>query len=371
MNLIPYTKHAIDQSDIDAVVETLRSDFLTQGSKPAEFEQELAAACGARYAVVFSSGTAALHGAYFAAGLRSGDEFITTPLTFVATVNAGLYLGAIPVLCDISIADYLIDQERIWPLVTPGTKVIVPVAYAGYPIDLKALREKSAAAGIVVILDAAHALGACIRGEPVSRYADMTMLSFHPAKHVATGEGGAILTDNKEYYDKLMLFRTHGITKNTREPSSCVPEAWYYEMRELGFQYRLTDIQCALGISQLKKLGASLAKRQKIADRYKSELNLDWLRLPPEPKDGNHAWHLYPVLVKKDRHRFFDYLRANSILAQVHYIPVHYMPYYKGMFGKFSNAEAFYECEVSLPMFPTLTDDEQGYVIDTIRRYNA
>jgi len=381
MNPIPYTKHSIDQSDIDAVVQALRSDFLTQGIKPAEFEQQLAITCGARYAVVFSSGTAALHGAYFAAGLGPGNEFITTPLTFVATANAGLYLGATPVLCDISMSDYLIDQEQIWRYVTPRTKVIAPVAYAGYPIDLKALHERAANNGITVVLDAAHALGARLHGDPISRYADMTMLSFHPAKHVAAGEGGAVLTDSKEYYGKLMLFRTHGITKDPEQLDDC--GAWYYEMRELGFNYRMTDIQCALGISQLKKLGASIKRRQEIADRYKAELSLDWLTLPPEPKGGGHAWHLYPVLAREERRRFFDYLRENGILAQVHYIPVHYMPYYKGGQGGgslgnpmaphliFPNAEEFYEREVSLPMFPALTDEEQGYVVDVIRRYVA
>ncbi|MCL2699734.1 MAG: UDP-4-amino-4,6-dideoxy-N-acetyl-beta-L-altrosamine transaminase [Defluviitaleaceae bacterium] len=371
MKPIPYTKHSIDQSDIDAVISVLQSDFLTQGPKPAEFERELAACCGSKYAVVFSNGTAALHGAYFAAGLGAGDEFITAPLTFAATVNAGVYLGATPVLCDISMKDYTIDQERVWRHVTDRAKAIVPVAYAGYPIDLKALREKAAAEGITVILDAAHALGATVNGEPISKHADMTMLSFHPAKHVATGEGGAVLTDNKAYYDKLMMFRTHGITKEA------LPEeqgAWYYEMRELGFNYRLTDIQCALGISQLKKLDASLKRRKEIADRYKAGLSdLNWLTLPPEPSDGGHAWHLYPVLVteKTGRRRFFDYLRANGISPQVHYIPVHYMPYYRESFktGDFPNAEDFYEREVSLPMFPALTDDEQGYVIDVIKRY--
>jgi dTDP-4-amino-4,6-dideoxygalactose transaminase len=237
------------------------------------------------------------------------------------------------------------------------------------------LYETASAAGIVVVLDAAHAIGARAKGEPIGRYADMTMLSFHPAKHVATGEGGAILTDNKAYYDKLVLFRSHGITKDPDALGDSSACAWYYEMRELGFNYRLTDIQCALGISQLKKLGASLARRQEIADRYKRELNLDWLTLPPEPESHGHAWHLYPVLVKAERRRFFDYLRGNGILAQVHYIPVHYMPYYKekNWFkpGDFPNAEEFYEREVSLPMFPELTESEQGHVIDVIRRYDA
>ena len=373
MGLIPYTKHSIDQSDIDAVVLTLRSDFLTQGPKPAEFEYKLAEACGARYAVVYSSGTAALLGAYYAAGLRPGDEFITTPITFVATVNAGLFLGATPVLCDISMSDYMIDQAKIWEYVTPRTKIITPVAYAGYPIDLKLLQQKAAASGIAVILDAAHAIGARVQGTPICRYADMTVLSFHPAKHVAAGEGGAVLTDNKEYYNRLIMFRTHGVTKHPAMLSDY--GSWYYEMRELGLNYRLTDIQCALGISQLTRLKASLAARQKIADRYRLELNLDWLTLPPEPEDGGHAWHLYPILVKTGRHRFFNYLRAKGILAQVHYIPVHYMPYYKEKKwfrpGDFPNAEEFYEREVSLPMFPALTDDEQGYVIDMIRRYEV
>lgn len=374
MEPIPYAKHTIDQDDIDAVTAVLRSDFLTQGPGVSEFENALATACGSRYAVVFANGTAALHGAYFAAGIGPGDEFITTPITFVASANAGLYMGAAPVLCDISMEDYLIDQDRLWRLISPRTKVITPVSYAGYPAELEALHKKAAKAGIVVIHDAAHALGAVRRGAPVGRHADMTMLSFHPAKHAAAGEGGAILTDNEVYFRRLVSFRSHGITKNPAELTEN-HGGWYYEMQALGFNYRLTDMQCALGLSQLKKLDVSLKRRKEIADRYRAELRLDWLTLPPEPEDGAHAFHLYPVLVNADRRRFYDYLHANGIKAQVHYIPVHYMPYYKEAFGfkpgDFPVAEEFYSREVSLPMFPGLTDGEQSYVIDTVRGYDA
>ncbi len=371
---IPYGKHFIDDSDIQAVIETLKSDSMTQGPKVEEFERALAKYCGAKYAVAFSNGTAALHGAYHASGIGEGNNFITSTLTFVATANAGLYCGAEPILCDINSKTYNIDLDKAKKLVTPNTKVIAPVSLAGYPADLEDLFEWANERGITVIHDAAHAIGATVRGQSVSKFAHMTMLSFHPVKHVATGEGGAIITDCEKFYESLLRFRTHGITKS---PDDLIENhgGWYYEMQELGFNYRITELQCSLGISQIKKLENSLKRRQEIAEIYNSELNLDWLTLPQTPHDGVHAFHLYPVLVNDEKKRkpLYDYLHENNIKVQVHYVPIHCMPYYRNNFGfkigDFPNAEDFYSREISLPMYPTLTYEEQQYVIKKVKEF--
>lgn len=379
MNPIPYGRHFIDDGDISAVVEALKSDFLTQGSRVNEFEETVAAYHNCKYAVAFSSGTAALHGAYYASGMSAGDEFITSNNTFVASANAGLYVGGTPVLCDITMEDYNIDQVQAWEKVTPKTKVITPVSYAGNPADLKELYEKAAERRIVIIHDAAHAIGAKCNGHNICDFAHMTMLSFHPVKHVTTGEGGMILTNDEKYYKKLILFRSHGITKNSDDMENRLENSpWYYEMQELGYNYRLTDLQCALGISQMKKLDASIKRRNIIADTYAGELSgVQWLTTPGENKNKRHSYHLYPVLVDKktDRGKFFNYLRAENIFVQVHYIPVSYMPYYQKNFGckkgDFPVCEDFYDREISLPMFPTITETEQQYVIDKIKAFGG
>ena len=388
---IPYGRQFIDESDIHAVVETLKSDFMTQGPKVAEFEQVVAEYHGCKYAVAFSNGTAALHACYYASEIKIGESFITSPITFAATANAGLYVGAVPKFVDISLETYNLDIKLLDGVLTEDVKVVTPVSFAGYPVDLKSIRE-IIGEDRVLIHDAAHAIGAKFDGRNIVDYADMTVLSFHPVKHIACGEGGMVLTNSKEYYDKLILFRTHGITKNTEQLSK-IDGPWYYEMLELGYNYRLTDMQSALGITQMEKLDHSLYKRNMIAREYIRLLNeLNWIILPDVVSDLNwldeeiyfdldkkpevlHSYHLFPIRLDESVNRkdFYEYLRSKSIFSQVHYIPVHTLPYYQDNFGfsygDFPNAESFYNSEISLPMFPTLTEEEFNYIITVIKEY--
>ncbi len=391
MQVIPYGTQFIDQEDIDAVIATLKSPTMTQGPKVEEFEKRVADYLGIKYAVSFSNGTAALHAAYYASGIKKGESFITSPNTFVASANGGLYVGALPKFVDIDPVTFNIDTTKIKEELTDDVKVITPVSYAGYPVDLKEIRE-IVGSNRVIIHDAAHAIGAQRSGSNILEYADMAMLSFHPVKHVATGEGGMIITNSKEFYDKLMSFRTHGITKDPLSMEK-VEGPWYYEMQELGYNYRLTDLQSALGITQMNKLDHSLFRRNQIAQKYFDELSTqDWLELPT-PIDGLnwltdedfdqlkqkpknlHSYHLFPVQItdKSKRKDFFNYLRKNNIFFQVHYIPVHLQPYYKREFGfkegDFPIAESFYASEISLPMFPTLTSEQQDYIIKKIKEF--
>ena len=377
MNTISYGHQFIDDDDISEVVNALKSDYLTQGPKIDEFEKALCDYCGCEYAVLFSNGTAALHGAYFASGIKSGDEFITTPITFAASANAGLYMGAHPVFCDIDKNSYNIDPDLILDAVNDKTKVVTPVSYGGNPFELKKIYNTLKEKGIIVIHDAAHALGAKRDGYGIVDFCDMAMVSFHPVKHITTGEGGVILTNNKGFYEKLRLFRSHGITKNP-EKLKFGNEPWYYEMQELGYNYRITDIQCALGISQLKKADRFLKRRNEIAGIYFNELK-DYSKFKIiKPYDNNktiNAFHLYPVLLENsgERKRFFEYMRENNIWVQVHYIPLHLMPYYRDNFGfkdgDFPNAEDFYQREVSVPMYPSLSDSELSYVIEIMKKF--
>ncbi|MGG5316759.1 UDP-4-amino-4,6-dideoxy-N-acetyl-beta-L-altrosamine transaminase [Enterococcus sp. AZ072] len=391
MKPIPYGTQFIDQNDIDQVVETLKSPYMTQGPKVREFEEVVAKYLGCKYAVAFSNGTAALHACYHVSGIKKGETFITSPNTFVASANAGLYVGAVPKFVDIDKDTHNIDPAKLSSALTSDTKVVTPVSYSGYPVDLKTIRE-IVGEERVIIHDAAHAIGAKLEGKNIIDYADMTILSFHPVKHVATGEGGMVVTNSKEYYKKLKRFCTHGITK---EPQELTKEEgpWYYEMVELGYNYRLTDLQSALGISQMRKLNNSLYVRNKIADRYNKLLsNVEWLELPKAISDLSwvneispdsigtianlNAYHLYPLQVKDPniRKRLFCYLRENGILVQVHYIPVHLQPYYVNNFGFKSGdypvAEEFYSKEISLPMFPTLTKEQQRYVVEKLKEFN-
>lgn len=390
--IIPYGTQYIDEEDIKAVIETLKSPYMTQGPKVAEFEKVVAEYHECKYAVAFSNGTAALHACYYACGLEKGDEFITSPITFVASSNGGLYLGGVPKFVDIDKKTYNIDVDKIENSITSKTKVITPVSFAGFPVDLKAIREIADRYNLKIIHDAAHAIGAKINGRNIVDYADMTILSFHPVKHVATGEGGMVLTNDENFYKKLQLFRTHGITRNEEELVEN-HGAWYYEMQELGYNYRITDLQCALGITQMNKLDNSIYRRNQIAKKYEEELkDLDWLELPlnyfdkewlkeekynslEEKPENLNSYHLFPVLLKNkdDRKRFFDYMRANNIWVQVHYIPVHIMPYYKDEFGYKKGdlpvAEDFYNREVSLPMYPSISDDEFEYVVEVVREF--
>ncbi|HBK53528.1 UDP-4-amino-4,6-dideoxy-N-acetyl-beta-L-altrosamine transaminase [Syntrophomonas wolfei] len=367
---IPYGRQNIDQDDIDAVIEVLRSAWITQGPWGEEFEKQVAAYCGVSYAVAFNSGTSALHAAIYAARIGPGDEVITSPITFLATANAAIYTGARPVFVDMDINSYCIDPQLIEAAITPRSRAIVPVDYAGYPVDMSVIKEIARKHNLLIIEDAAHALGAWRQGRAVGQDADMSILSFHPVKHITTGEGGMVLTNNPELQERLRGFRSHGIVRDaSRMMENYGP--WYYEMQSLGYNFRLSDIQAALGISQLKKLENFVEERQRIARYYdRAFAGMKQLNIPPQPVAGDrHAYHLYPLLLSSgiDRRKLFSYLRERKIGVQVHYIPVHLQPYYRKNYaygpGDFPVAEDFYRREISLPIFPGLKREEQDYVI--------
>jgi UDP-4-amino-4,6-dideoxy-L-N-acetyl-beta-L-altrosamine transaminase len=373
-HFIPYSRQSIDEDDIKAVSDVLRSDFITQGPKISEFEDALASYCGARHAVVFNSGTSALHGAYFVSGLKEGDEFITTPNTFVATANAGLYLGAIPVFVDIELDTGTINADIIEQAVTNKTKAIIPVHYAGHPCDMEHIFAIAQKHGLIVIEDACHALGAKYKNGNIGscEYSDMAVFSFHPLKSITTGEGGAVLTNNKIFYKKLLTFRSHGILKNgfINEPHG----EWYYEMQSLGYNYRMTDIQAALGLSQLKKLDFFIERRRYIAQTYNEAFqNNPILKVPFEKKDCLSAFHLFVLLIDFkllgiDRQAMANNLKKLSIGTQVHYIPIYYHPYYKELLHKKECpvAESYYERCLSIPLHPKMTDDDIKLVPDSV-----
>jgi perosamine synthetase len=374
--LLPYGRQTIDDGDVQAVVETLRSDWLTTGPKVGEFEEAFAAWVGAKYAVSFSSGTAALHGAAFAAGIASKDEAITSPLTFAATANCILYQGGTPVFAEVAADTLNIDPDCIAPLVTSRTKALLPVDYAGHPTDLDGILEIAERHGLTVIEDACHALGAEYRGRRVGSISHMTVFSFHPVKHVTTGEGGMVTTNNAGFAETLRKFRNHGISSNARDRQR---EAQYhYEMVLLGFNYRLTDIGCALGLQQLTKLEANVARRREIAARYTSALReIPGVIVPSVRGDVLPAWHLYPIRLdlprlSTGRDEIFRALRAENIGVNVHYIPVHLHPYYRERFGygggEFPVAESAYQSLISLPMFHGITDDDAKDVIRAMEK---
>ncbi|MGA9814541.1 MAG: UDP-4-amino-4,6-dideoxy-N-acetyl-beta-L-altrosamine transaminase [Terriglobales bacterium] len=374
--LLPYGHQSVDEGDIQAVVATLRSDWLTTGPKIAEFEEAFAARSGARHAVSFSSGTAALHGAVFTAGLKAGDEAITSPLTFVATANCVLYQEGVPMFADVSPDTLNLDPEQAAARVSPRTRAILPVDYAGHPADLSAILDLAERHGLVVIEDASHALGAEYKGRSVGSVAHMTVFSFHPVKHITTGEGGMVTTDNPKFAETLRRFRNHGITSEARQRQSA--GQWYYEMELLGFNYRLTDIACSLGIQQLKKLEANLARRRQIAARYGAAFReIAEVIAPVVRHDANPAWHLYPIRLdgtklKADRSQVFTALRAENIGVNVHYIPVHRHPYYRERFGyrggEYPVAEDAYERLISLPMFHGMSDEDVEDVIRAVEK---
>jgi perosamine synthetase len=369
--LLPYGRQSIGEDDVQAVVDVLRSDWLTTGPKVGEFEEAFAAHVGAKHALSFSSGTTALHGCAFAAGLQPGDEAITTPMTFAATANCILYQGATPVFADVSADTLNLDPEKVGARITPRTRAILPVDYAGHPADIDAFLGLAARHGIAVIEDASHALGALYKNRRVGSIADLTVFSFHPVKHLATGEGGIVTTERGDYAEILRRFRNHGISSDARQRRA--EGQWHYEMVSLGFNYRLTDIACALGLSQLQKIDANLSRRRKIADRYAVGLrDLDAITLPAVRTQVDPAWHLFPIRLNPDklsanRTRIFRALRAENIGVNVHYIPVHRHPYYRDRFGyrggEYPIAEDAYERLISLPMFHGMTD---GDVVDVI-----
>lgn len=369
--MIPYGKQTIDQDDIQAVVDVLKSDFLTTGPKIAEFEQTVADYVGAKYAVAISNGTSALHAACFAAGIGPGDEVITTPLTFAASANCVLYCGGTPVFADVDPKTYNIDPEDIRRKITDRTKAIIAVHLAGQPCDMDAIHSIAHEYGLIVIEDGAHALGSVYKGKKVGSLSDMTTFSFHPVKPITTGEGGMIVTDNEEFYKKMALFRSHGITRDdsmmTRNDGP-----WFYQQFDLGYNYRITDIQCALGCSQMKKLDRFLARRKEIVARYNEAFaDCDNIITPYQLSDTESGWHLYIVQVKNcDRRQVFEAMREKGIGVNVHYIPVYMHPYYQEHGYEnvhCANAEEIYSHIISLPLYQGLTSEQQDYVIDTLK----
>ena len=372
--LLPYGKQSIDDDDVQAVVDVLRSDWMTTGPKVAEFEEAFAAWVGAKHAASFSSGTAALHGAAFAAGLKPGDEAITTPMTFAATANCVLYQGARPVFADVCIDTLNIDPAEIARRITSKTRAVLPVDYAGHPSEVSPILELADKHGLVVIEDASHALGGEYQRRRVGSIAHMTVFSFHPVKHLATGEGGMVTTDQPQLAEALRRFRNHGISSDARQRQSA--GQWHYEMVLLGFNYRLTDIACALGLSQLTKLEANLERRREIAALYTEAFQkITGITSPSVRPDVNPAWHLYPIRIdplhlRAKRVDVFSALRAENIGVNVHYIPVHLHPYYRIQFGykggEYPIAEASYEQLISLPMFHGMSNQDVEDVITAV-----
>jgi perosamine synthetase len=373
---LPYGRQWIDDDDIEAVVEVLKGDYLTTGPYISKFEQAVAQYVGAKYAVAFSNGTAALHGACFAAGISEGDEVITTPMTFAASANCVLYQGGTPVFADIDEKTYNIDPNKIEEKITDKTKAIIPVDFTGQPVDLDRILEIAKKYNLVVIEDAAHALGATYKGRKIGSISDMTMFSFHPVKHITSGEGGIITTNNKEYYEKLLQFRSHGITRD-KEKLNEYHGPWYYEMQFLGYNYRMTDIQAALGTSQLKKIDKFVELRQKCVAMYNEAFkNIDEIITPFQHEDGESSWHLYIIRLKLDklkasRREIFEALQQQNIGVNVHYIPVHFQPYYQQLGykkGICPNAEKLYEEMITLPLFPAMSETDVHDVIKAVKR---
>jgi len=372
--LIPYSRQFIDAEDIKSVVDVLQSDWLTTGPGIPAFETEFAKTVGARYAVAVSSGTAALHCAMFALGITSGDEVIVTPMTFAATANCIVYQGGIPVFADVLPDTLLIDPEQVEKKITSKTKAIIAVDYAGHPCNWDALKQVAHDHGVCLVADSSHALGATYHGQKVGSLADLSTFSFHPVKHITTGEGGMITTDHEGFAERMRLFRNHGITTDHHQRD--LLGSWTYEMIDLGFNYRITDFQCALGLSQLNKLPLSLQKRTEIARKYDSAFGLlDGVSPLGKNPEITHAYHLYvikltPDIVLRSREEIFHELRNRGIGVNVHYIPVHLHPYYQKQWGTrpgdCPRAEAAYEQILSLPMYPGLTEDEVALVIEQI-----
>jgi perosamine synthetase len=373
---IPYGQQWVDDNDIQSVIEVLKSSYLTQGPVLEQFEKAIAQYVGAKYAVAFCNGTAALHGAYYAAGIGENDEIITTPITFAATANAALYLGAKPIFVDIDPQTYNIDVNKIEKAITSKTKAIVPVDFTGQPANLDPIMGIAKRHGLVVIEDGAHSLGATYKGRKIGSIADMTMFSFHPVKPVTTGEGGIVVTNSPVYYEKLKLFRSHGITKEAHLLSK-QEGPWYYEMIDLGYNYRMTDIQAALGLSQLQKLDQFIERRQLIADRYNEAFkNMDEIIVPYQLDDVKSGWHLYVIqlntsTLKAGRKEIFEALHKENIGVQVHYIPVYYHPYYQNLGykkGICPIAEEVYQNIITLPLFPKMTDEDIDSVIYGVKK---
>jgi len=379
---IPYGRQSVDENDIRAVTETLNSDWLTQGPRIEEFEEALANYCGAEYAVVVSNGTAALHLINLALGVKPGQQVVTSPLTFVATPNSVIYAGGTPVFGDVETGSFNLDPRRTERIIYSTEHVvgIIPVHLGGLVPDLESFYSLAKESRAWIVEDACHSVGGRWRDSQGAEhrvgdcsFSDATVFSFHPVKHVTTGEGGAILTNNEELYHTLLMLRTHGITKNEEEYVSGSDGGWYYEMQTLGFNYRLTDLQATLGISQLKKSDQWVKRRLDLVAKYDNAFEkISQVDHQKHPVNQEHSYHLYIALVE-NREALYNYLRDHNIYCQVHYIPVHLQPFYREQYGckpgDFPVAEEYYKCALSLPLFPTLTDEEQDYVINCISEF--
>lgn len=378
MSFIPYGRQSVDEDDIRAVVEVLKSDWLTTGPKVEEFEKALADFCGVKYAVAVSSGTAALHAAVYAAGIGPGDEVIVTTMSFAASANCAVFQGGTPVFADVRDEDLLIDPREVAQKITKKTKAIIAVDYAGLPCNYEALVPLARKHGLVLIADACHALGGSYQGRAVGSLADLSAFSFHPVKNMTTGEGGAVTTNNEEDARRMRIFRNHGITVDFRQRMEA--HSWYYEMADLGWNYRLTDLQCALGLSQLKKLPGWIKRRNEIAARYDDAFApLAPAIRPLHPSSRIpysstiHGRHLYVIRVPAARRAtVFSELRQRGIGVNVHYLPIHLHPFYRAHFGTGPGlcpvAEAAYEELLSLPLYPDLTDHDVQRVIEAVQQ---
>lgn len=371
--LLPYAHQHIDEADIQAVVEVLRGDWLTTGPLISKFEKAVADYVGAKDAVVVNSGTAALHAAAFAAGIGHGDEVIVPPMTFAASTNCVLYMGGRPVFADVIAGTLNLDPADVEKKITPRTKAVVAVDYTGQPCDHDAIRSIADRHKLLVIEDAAHALGATYRGRKVGTLHELTTLSFHPVKHITTGEGGMVVADRPDLSAQMRVFRTHGITADSHQRAEL--GSWFYEMVVLGYNYRLPDLNCALGLSQLEKININLERRREIAARYKAAFatipTIDLLDVIPNVEP---AWHLFVIKLNLEqlrvgRKEVFAALRAENIGVNVHYIPVYWHPYYKGLGytrGLCPVAEAAYERLISLPMFHGMSEQDVQDVIEAV-----
>lgn len=384
---IPYGKQYISKEDANAVLDALYSDFLTQGPKISEFEANFAKYIGCKYAVAVSNGTAALHLALLAFGIKKGDRVITTPITFAASANAALYCDAEVHFADIDEETYVISVDSIKQLLKKHPKgyfkAIVPVDFGGHPVNLEEIKQLASEYNLFVLEDACHSPGGYFVDSSNTKqncgncsYTDAAVFSFHPVKHIAAGEGGMITTNDEILYKKLLMLRTHGITKENMQFDFPEPEKqglWYYEMQTLGYNYRITDVQAALANSQLKRADDGIIKRQEIAERYRKAFENIGVRTQKRKENFFNAYHLFVIEVQ-DRKGLYEHLKKNGIYAQIHYIPVHLMPYYKQFGwkeGDFPIAENYYKYCISLPMYPNLTVEEQNFVIKTVKDYYA
>ncbi|MBV9743663.1 MAG: UDP-4-amino-4,6-dideoxy-N-acetyl-beta-L-altrosamine transaminase [Acidobacteriia bacterium] len=372
--VLPYGRQSISEADIAAVVDVLRSDWLTTGPAVPVFEERIAAFSGARYGVAVSSGTAALHAAVYAIGIGPGDEVIVPPITFAATANAVVFQGGTPVFADVDPETLLLDPAAVEAAITPRTRAIIAVDYAGQPCDYAALRDIAQRHGLALIADACHSLGARYSGQPVGSLADLTVFSFHPVKHITTGEGGMIVTGSATYRNRMASFRNHGIDSDHRQRAE--RGSWFYEVQDLGYNYRITDFQCALGLSQLSRLPEWLEGRHRIAATYSAAFEGNPFIAPLEVRsDVFHAWHLYVTRIdfaslRISRAAAFSRFREQGIGVNVHYVPVHLHPYYRRRWGTAPGlcpvAEAAYEELLSLPIFPGMTGADSERVISAV-----